>query len=184
LRDRDERLSRHRAEGPNALWQADHTRLDVLGLDANGAAVRPWLTIIMDDYARAVAGYTLFLEAPTTLQTALALRQAIWRKQPAAWPVCGIPAVLYVDHGSDFPSTHLAQVAADLRFQLVSSSVGRPQGRGKVERLCGTLHTECLAALPGSLRQGHPTTPPRLSLSELDTTMGNSFLGIYHNRPH
>jgi putative transposase len=89
-----------------------------------------------------------------------------------------------VDHGSDFTSTHLEQVAADLHFQLVFSSVGRPQGRGKVERLFGTLNTECLAALPGSLRQGQPTTPPRLSLSELDATIGDYFLGIYNNRLH
>lgn len=46
FRDRYELLSRHRAEGPNALWQADHTLLDVMVLDANGDAVRPWLTII------------------------------------------------------------------------------------------------------------------------------------------
>jgi putative transposase len=184
FRDRYELIYRHRAEGPNALWQADHTLLDVLVLDAHGEAVRPWLTIIMDDYSRAVAGYTLFLEAPTTLQTALALRQAMWRKQQAAWPVCGIPDVLYVDHGSDFTSTHLEQVAADLHFQLVFSSVGRPQGRGKVERLFGTLNTACLAALPGYLRQGQPTTPPRLSLSELDTTIGDYFLGLYNNRLH
>ena len=59
FRDRYELIYRHRAEGPNALWQADHTRLDVLVLDANGEAVRPWLTIIMDDYSRAVAGYTI-----------------------------------------------------------------------------------------------------------------------------
>jgi putative transposase len=184
FRDRYELIYRHRAESPNALWQADHTLLDVLVLDADGDAVRPWLTIIMDDYSRVVAGYTLFLDAPTTLQTALALRQAIWSKQQAAWPVCGIPDVLYVDHGSDFTSTHLEQVAADLRFQLVYSSVGRPQGRGKVERLFGTLNTECLAALPGYLRQGQPTTPPRLSLPELDATIGDYFLGIYNNRPH
>jgi len=184
FRDRYELIYRHRAACPNAVWQADHTLLDMLVLDANGAAGRPWLTIIMDDYSRAVAGYTIFLGAPTALCTALALRQAIWSKPNAAWPVCGIPDVLYVDHGSDFTSTHLEQVAADLHFQLVYSSVGRPQGRGKVERLFGTLNTECLAALPGSLRQGHPTTPPRLSLPELDATLGDYFLGTYNNRPH
>src|SRR6266567_8096472 len=184
FRDRYARISRHRAECPNALWQADHTLLDLMVLDANGEAVRPWLTIIMDDYSRAVAGYTIFLGAPTALQTALALRQAMWSKQNAAWPVCGIPDVLHVDHGSDFTSTHLEQVAADLHFQLVYSTVGRPQGRGKVARLFGTLNTECLAALPGHLSQGKPTIPPRLSLPELDATLGDYFLGIYHNRPH
>jgi hypothetical protein len=37
--------------------------------------------VIADDYCRAIAGYFLYLEAPTALQTALALRQAIWRKE-------------------------------------------------------------------------------------------------------
>ena len=74
FRDRYEFIYRHRAECPNAIWQADHTLLDMLVLDANGEAVRPWLTIIIDDYSLAVAGYTIFLDVPTTLQTALALR--------------------------------------------------------------------------------------------------------------
>ena len=95
FRDRYELLYRHRAVCPNAIWQADHTLLDVMVLNATGDAVRPWLTIIMDDYSRAIAGYTLVSGAPTTLQTALALRQAIWRKQNATWPVCGIPDVLH-----------------------------------------------------------------------------------------
>src|SRR6266403_1447864 len=73
FRDRYELLYRHRAEGPKAIWQADHTLLDILVLDANGEAVRPWLTLILDDYSRAVAGYTIFLGAPTALQTALDL---------------------------------------------------------------------------------------------------------------
>ena len=184
FRDRYELIYRHRAECPNATWQADHTLLDILVLDANGEAVRPWLTIVIDDYSRAVAGYTIFLGAPTALQTALALRQAIWNKQNAAWPICGIPDVLHVDHGSDFTSTHLEQVAADLHFQLVYSTVGRPQGRGKVERLFGALNTECLADLPGYLSQGKPTTPPRLTLPELDAALGEYFLGLHNNRPH
>ena len=184
FRDRYELIYRHRAECPNATWQADHTLLDILVLDANGAALRPWLTIVIDDYSRAVAGYTLFLGAPTALQTALALRQAIWNKHNAAWPICGIPDVLHVDHGSDFTSTHLEQVAADLHFQLVYSTVGRPQGRGKVERLFGALNTECLADLPGYLSQGKPTTPPRLTLPELDAALGEYFLGLHNNRPH
>ena len=45
FRDRYELLYRHRAEGPKAIWQADHTLLDILVLDANGEAVRPWLNI-------------------------------------------------------------------------------------------------------------------------------------------
>jgi putative transposase len=184
FRDRFELVYRRRAECPNALWQADHTELDILVLDANGSAVRPWLTTVIDDYSRAVAGYRVFLCAPSALQTSLALRQAIWRKADPAWPVCGIPDALYVDHGSDFTSGHLGQVAADLRFRLVYSAVGRPQGRGKVERLFGTLNTELLPELPGHLAHGKPATPPRLSLPELDAAIGAFLIGTYQMRKH
>ncbi|WP_427131260.1 helix-turn-helix domain-containing protein [Pseudarthrobacter sp. S9] len=52
-RDTYELAWRHRAERPNMIWQADHTELDILVLDANLKPGRPWLTTIMDDYSRA-----------------------------------------------------------------------------------------------------------------------------------
>lgn len=183
-RDRFELAYRHRAERPNATWQADHTELDILILDANGSKARPWLTTVIDDYSRAVAGYTVFLGAPSVLNTSLALRQAIWRKTQPAWPVCGIPDVLHVDHGSDFTSLHLEQAAADLRFGLIYSTVARPQGRGKVERLFGTINTELLAELPGYLPDGRPASQPRLSLPELDAALGAFITRTYHARTH
>ncbi len=42
----------------------------------------------LDDFSRAVAGYAVNLGAPSALQTALALRQAIWRNADPAWTVC------------------------------------------------------------------------------------------------
>jgi len=63
--------------------------LDIWIIEANGKATRPWLTAIMDDHSRAIAGYLVFLGAPSALQTSLALRQAIWRKQTPDWPIWG-----------------------------------------------------------------------------------------------
>lgn len=183
-RDRYELVYRHRATAPNAMWQADHTMLDILILDANGTAIRPWLTVIMDDHSRAIAGYLVFLGAPSALQTSLALRQAIWRKQAPDWPVCGIPEVLYVDHGSDFTSEHLDQAAAALRFQIIYSAVARPQGRGKIERFFGTVNTELLSDLPGCLADGKAAIRPRLSLTDLDSLIGAWIINTYNLRTH
>ncbi|KPN62522.1 hypothetical protein AKJ29_09885 [Aliiroseovarius crassostreae] len=91
---------------------------------------------------------------------ALTLWQAIWRKDTPSWPICGLPDVLYTDHSSDFTSKHLEQVAADLRIELVFSTVGRPQGCGKIERFFGTINTELLPELPGALPNGKPASPP------------------------
>jgi putative transposase len=184
FRDRYELIHRHRAGAPNALWQADHTLLDVLILDEAGRPARPWLTTVLDDHSRAVAGYMTFLGAPSALNTSLALRHAIWRKADPAWPICGIPDVLYVDHGSDFASRHLDQVAASLRFRIVHSAVARPQGRGKIERLFGTITTELLPELPGHVVKGGPVSPPKLSLAQLDTAIGGFVAQTYNLRVH
>jgi putative transposase len=95
-----------------------------------------------------------------------------------------VPDVLYVDHGSDFTSRHLDRVAADLRFRVVYSAVGRPQGRGKVERLFGTLNTELLPELPGYLVGGKAASAPTLSLARLDREIGAFIAGTYHARIH
>jgi putative transposase len=149
--DTFELLHRREAQAPNAIWQADHTLLDIVLKDDKGLAKKPWLTIIIDDYSRAIAGYMLAFEAPSALHTALALRQAIWRKSEPLWQVCGLPAVLYTDHGSDFTSKHLEQVCADLKIRAIFSQIGKPRGRGRVERFFNTLnHSESTPCGPNT----------------------------------
>ncbi|MBC6445140.1 MAG: DDE-type integrase/transposase/recombinase [Alphaproteobacteria bacterium GM202ARS2] len=177
-------LHRREAEGPNAVWQADHTQLDIIVLDENQAPVRPWLTVVIDDFSRAIAACRLFVTAPSALQTALALRDAIWRKTDPAWPVCGIPECLYTDHGSDFTSRHIASVCADLKIRLIFSQPGRPRGRGRIERFFSTLNQRVLSALPGYLAPGGPKTEPTLSLPALDQLIRRFILEDYHHAPH
>jgi putative transposase len=183
-RERFDLLYRREAGRPNELWQADHTPLDLWVRDARGRPARPWLTVILDDYSRAVAGYAVSLHAPSALQTALALRQAIWRKAEPHWHVCGIPAVFYTDHGSDFTSRHLEQVAADLPMALVFSTPGVPRGRGKIERFFGTVNQLFLSALPGYTPPGSPPATPALTLPELDTRLHRFLVEEYHGRTH
>ena len=92
--------------------------------------------------------------------------------------------MLHVDHGSDFTSHYIAQVAVDLHVQIIHSIVARPQGRGKVERLFGTITTELLPELPGHVIRGVPASPPRLTLPDLDTAIGRWIVDTYHARPH
>ncbi|TGY38419.1 transposase [Microbacterium laevaniformans] len=182
-RDKHELVFRRRAERPNHTWQADHTELDILIMGAGGTPDRPWLTIVMDDYSRAVCGYIVFAGAPSAVNTALALRQAIWRKPDPTWAMCGIPDVLHVDHGSDFTSHHLERTAIELHIRIIHSTVGRPQGRGKIERFFRTINTELLTALPGHLGPGNRSPHPVLDLAALDQAIG-TFITTYNERPH
>jgi putative transposase len=44
-----ELIHRREADGPNAIWQADHTPLDILLVRPNGEIANPWLTVVIDD---------------------------------------------------------------------------------------------------------------------------------------
>jgi putative transposase len=175
-------LRRGEAARPNDVWQADHTLLDIRVLDEDGGSRRPWLTVVLDDHSRAVAGYNLSFDAPSAAQTALALRRAIWRKEEPRWPVCGVPDVLYTDNGSDFTSRRMEQVAADLPMRLVFSTPGQPRGRGKVERFFGTVNQMLLAELPGYLGGGGGGKAS-LTLDRLDAAFRSWLLDVYHRLP-
>lgn len=179
---------RTEAARPNERWQADHTLLDIWLKDEGGEPKRPWLTVILDDFSRAVAGYYLTFDAPSAQGTSLALRQAIRRKEDAGWPVCGIPGSFYTDHGSDFTSKRLEQVAADLRMRLIFSTPGKPRGRGKVERFFGTVNQMFLSELPGYISVNAPEhgerIEPSLTLPELDRAFRAWLLMVYLRRPH
>ncbi len=169
-RARFDMIYRREAARPNETWQADHTLLDIWVLDQRGRPARPWLTAVIDDYSRAVAGFRVEFEAPNTLGTALMLRQAIWREADPRWHVYGIPTTFYADHGSDFTSRHLEQAAADLKIRLVFSLPGQPRGRGRIERFFGTVNQLFLRNyLKGdpcvvSLRVKHP--PPTVACAK------------------
>jgi len=131
------------------MRQADHTPLDVWLLDEEGKPAKPYLTAIEDDYSRMIVGYRLSFQPATALTNALTPRQAIWRKEDPRWSACGIPSVFYTDHGSDFTSKHMEQVAADIRMVLVFSEKGVPRGRGKVERFFRSVDQLFLQDVPG-----------------------------------
>lgn len=175
-------IHRREANYPNEIWQADHTLLDILIVNEKGKPERPWFTVILDEFSRAVPGYFLTFQAPSAIQTALTFHQAIWRKRNPDWSICGIPEQFYTDHGSDFTSNHLEQVAIDLKINLVFSAIGKPRGRGKIERFFLSINQLLLQDLPGYL--GNGMQAKLLTLQELDEKVGEFIVYHYHQRIH
>src|SRR2546421_3870520 len=175
-------IYRHQATTPNEVWQADHSLLPIFVLNDQGKPAKPWLTIILDDYSRAIPGYSMGFTSPSAQQTALILHQAIWRKADSRWHLCGIPARFYTDNGSDFTSSHLEQVAADLKMALVFSWPGQPRGRGKIERFFRTVEQCLLPRLPGFEGAQGATDSALLTLAALDTYFQTWLLEDYHER--
>jgi len=193
-RERYDLLYRWEASCPNELWQADHYKLPIWLINEQGKAAHPWITVILDDYSRAVVGYRFTWTAPTALHTALTLRQAIMRKEDPRWSMHGIPTKFYTDHGKDFTSEHLEQIGAELQLQVLFSAPGVPRGRGKVERFFQTLEQLLLQRLAGySPKERGPNQrdldeararTARLSLEELEQIFRIWLLEEYHQRLH
>jgi putative transposase len=191
----------HEVSRPNERWQADHCWLNIWLVNEKGQPARPYLTVILDEYSRAVMGYRLSFEPPSAYQTGLALRLAICGKDDARWPACGIPDVFYSDHGSDFTSKKLEQVAAHLSMKLIFSQKGRPRGRGKIERFFRSVREMLLPGLRGYIprvkrnyrsarkRQrlktamvGKTDHQASLTLAEFDALFRTWVLDTYHHR--
>ncbi len=131
-----------------------------------------------------IVGYRFSFQESTALTTALALRQAIWHKEDPRWHASGIPTVFYTDHGSDFTSKHLEQVAADLPMELIFSQIGIPRGRGKVERFFRSVEQLLLQDTPGYSPKGSTGVKATLTLPAFEQRFRTWLLSDYHDRVH
>jgi putative transposase len=179
-------------EYSNQVWQADHTPVDVLVVDAVGNVLgRPWLTTIIDTYSRCVMGYYLGMEKPSSQTVCLALRQAILPKRyPPSYKLCmewgtyGLPRYLYTDSGAEFRSKHIEAVAAALKIDAYLRR--RPSDGGIVERPFGTFNSELWSTLPGYTGSATHTRPKeaqacaRLTLPQLEQLLVRYIVDRYN----
>lgn len=183
-KDKYDLLYPRKSTYPNEIWQADHMKMDIILINHKGKPQRPWLTVIMDDYSRCIAGYYLTFESPSSQNTSLALHQAIWYKKNTKWNICGIPDTFYTDHGSDFTSQHLEQVSADIKMKLSFSLVAQPRGRGIIERFFRTINQVFLSEILGYLPSGKPENRPELELKDLDKLLKDFLIYKYNQSVH
>ena len=97
---------------------------------------------------------------------------------------CGVKHILkahgkigrvYVDHGAAFVSWQTQRILDTLGIILVHSQVGRPRGRGKIERLHRTIREQFLRPLEVQTLR---------SLEDLDSRFHSWLESEYHRSPH
>jgi putative transposase len=164
-------FGRFEAARPNEMWTADVLH------GPQVAGRRALLFGILDDHSRfVVAARVAYLE--TTVAFQQVLRPAFMSR--------GLPERLYVDNGAPFASEALERTLAVLGVRLTHSRPGRPQGRGKVERLFRTIPLVGVRHRQGSRgSRGWPTGRPlRGSLvGELRCRVGGRRRGRAVNYP-
>ncbi len=155
-----EAFGRFEAAAPGDLWTGDALHGPVI------AGRKTYLFCFIDDHSRALVGYRFGL-SEDTVRLEAALRAALASR--------GVPRACYLDNGSPMVSKQLLRACASLGVRLVHSRPGRPQGRGKIERVFETVRIQFLVEI-----EARP--PP--DVAELNRLFSAWVETVYHRRIH
>lgn len=162
-------FGRFEAARPNELWTGDALHGPQI------AGRKTYLFAFVDDHSRAIVGYR-FGYAEDTVRLAAALRPALAAR--------GVPEAIYVDNGSAFVDSWLLRACAKLGIKLTHSAPGRPQGRGKIERLFRTVRDQFLVEITGDGGDGQPGRHYVADLLELNRLFAAWAETVYHRQIH
>lgn len=196
-----QRFTRDAVE-PNHCWMMDHTwvrqeistqalaapcddgvwEVEVRYQSANGEwQVRRGVhvTVVLDAHTRRVLAARVWLEAPDTRRSLLALR--------TAFAQFGAPHVLYTDNGSDLQSETIRQVLHAAGIHQVTSVPYTPQGRGRIERFFRTLKSKILPGMAGyygGRHEQHWDLEELLTLEEFQQRLNDGIERLYNGCMH
>jgi putative transposase len=180
--------------------QIDHTLVDVVIVDEGDRLPigRPWLTLAIDVASRAVLGFSVSLDEPSTASVALALVQAVlpkdlWladRELEVPWPMWGLPELLQLDNAREFHSRALIRGAQEYGIRIDYRPPASPHFGGHIERLIGTT-MGAVHVLPGTTfsnvaeKGDYPSEKTSaLTLVELERWLALQIVGVYHQNVH
>lgn len=178
----------------NELWVADHSQLDILVMPTRSTRPdRPWSTLFIDAYSRAITGWVLSMQ-PTHATVLAALRRAVLPKynDEAQRSICGRPDMLQTDNGLEFTAERVAAAVHLMEGQARTVRGYSPQLNGLVERLHRTMDQTWLSGQPfytSSARQhDHQHTRPLgvepMSFDDFVIAFGD-WVRVYNTeRPH
>jgi putative transposase len=109
-------------------------------------ARRPWVTLFLDDFSRAIMGWAISLQ-PSSAEVLAALRAAILLDSDRD-PFGGLPGRLRWDHGLEFAAGAVEQAALALGIDVDPATPYAPHEKGKIERLHRTITDGFVAGLP------------------------------------
>ncbi|MFX1384219.1 MAG: TnsA endonuclease N-terminal domain-containing protein [Promethearchaeota archaeon] len=157
---------------PGAIIQMDHTILDIWIIDSfiKQPLGRPWLTIGIDVFSRAIWGYFLSLNAPSQETVTNSILNGLSsKKQLIDWKIfqayqakegnnpeefsydCGgFPAIIQVDNGMDFRASSVKEFCLNQNITLEFRPVKTPEFGGFIESVWDTINDGIRGAkLPG-----------------------------------
>jgi putative transposase len=166
----NETYQRFEMKKPGQLWQ----------MDIQGKIYLPGLGwvygfAILDDFSRFSPAFQYFLDEKLS-NGILTLDRAIAKY--------GVPEAIYVDHGKQFRSdgerlNNFELFCAAHGIKVISSTVGRPEGKGKIERFYETEENQFITFVRAKLKED-----PNYSLAQLNRDLEAYLQDDYHAHVH
>lgn len=183
------------------LVEIDHTPVDLLITDEFGrVCARPWITVIIDRYSRAILGYCLSAAGHGIQQVFEAIRHAIMPKTylkkrfPALdleWPMFGWMELIVADNGRELHAEALRDALLNVLIQIEFTRPDTPDDKPHVERFLRTFNYTFIHRLPGTTRARvkdrvgiEPLKEACMTLEQLDQAIHVWICMKYHQRPH
>ena len=94
----------------------------------------------------------------------------------------GIPSILYVDNGAPFIDEALLRTCARLGIRVTHSEPGKPEGRGKVERLFRSVREQFLVEVHGEA--DNPVGHYAADLAAMQEALRLWAARVYHRQVH
>jgi putative transposase len=139
--------------------QIDHTWMNVVVVDElhRQAVGRPYFTLAIDVYSRAILGFVITLEPPSALSVGLCLTQVVSDKRDVVqriggevdWPMAGIPLSILMDNAKEFHSEALRRGAEQYGIELKYRRLWKVEDGAVVERGVKTAN-DPTHGLPGT----------------------------------
>ncbi len=142
------------------MWTGDALHGPIIGRH------KAILFAFVDDHSRLFTGYR-WVTAEDTVRAEAALRAGLAAR--------GVPEAVYLDNGSPFVSAQLLRACASLGVRLIHSKPGRPEGRGKIERVFRTVRDQFL------VEAGHAAIDDITRLNQLFAAWVET---VYHRAVH
>ena len=185
---------------PLSVIQIDHTPLDLMVVDEKYrlSIGRPWLTLAIDVFSRAVTAFYLSLEKPSSLSVGQCISQSVLPKESRMaeldlethWPIMGIPSSIHVDNAKEFDSNMLERACHEYNIDIHIRPVAKANYGGHIERYLGTLNTE-IHNLPGTtysntVQRGRYKSEDKavFTLREIERWITVYICDVYHKSIH
>lgn len=142
--DADCALPRH-GDRPFEIGHIDHTPLDVrLVSSVTGAVLgSPWLTLMVDAYARMPLAAVLSFDPPSRHSVARVLFDCVHRHHR-------VPDTLVLDQGAEFHSNDIEDALAHLRVHKLERPARKARFGAVIERFFGITNTRFVHELTGN----------------------------------